>query len=116
MVPQLKQYLADIGKRGGSSKSARKASAVRMNGAKGGRPRKDGMPPGSEPLEDVVRRIEASNLPDEAKFDLTLWAQQTALRFTNGQAQISREGIIKVAAMIGARPSAHYGGCQDERP
>jgi hypothetical protein len=34
-------YLSDIGRRGGSVKSAAKAAAVRENGKLGGRPRKD---------------------------------------------------------------------------
>ncbi len=35
----VRAYLAEIGKRGGSAKSERKAAACRANGAKGGRPR-----------------------------------------------------------------------------
>ncbi len=37
----IKQYLAEIGRKGGLSKSERKAAACRENGKKGGRSRKD---------------------------------------------------------------------------
>jgi hypothetical protein len=37
----VSQYMAKIGKQGGSAKSEAKAEAVRANGRKGGRPRKD---------------------------------------------------------------------------
>jgi hypothetical protein len=36
----IKQYLAQIGRKGGKSISEAKAEAARKNGAKGGRPRK----------------------------------------------------------------------------
>jgi len=36
----ISEYLSEIGRRGGSVKSLRKAEAVRRNGAKGGRPSK----------------------------------------------------------------------------
>jgi hypothetical protein len=36
----IKDYLAAIGRRGGSVKSAAKARAAKKNGEKGGRPRK----------------------------------------------------------------------------
>ena len=37
MNPELKKYLAEIGGRGGSATTEKKASAVRKNGALGGR-------------------------------------------------------------------------------
>jgi hypothetical protein len=37
----IRQYLAEIGRKGGSSKSEDKAKASRENGKKGGRPRKN---------------------------------------------------------------------------
>jgi len=40
MADSIKNYLADIGKRGGQAKSERKAEAARLNGRKDGRPRK----------------------------------------------------------------------------
>ncbi len=39
---EIKKYLAEIGKKGGSSKSRRKTHASRINGKKGGRPKKSG--------------------------------------------------------------------------
>jgi general stress protein YciG len=46
----IRQYLAEIGRKGGSSKSERKAAAARENGKKGGRPREnpDGKTKGGE--------------------------------------------------------------------
>jgi len=38
----IKQYLAEIGRKGGLSQSEEKAAAARENGKKGGRPRKAG--------------------------------------------------------------------------
>lgn len=38
----IREYLASLGKKGGSSTSKAKAKAARENGKKGGRPRKDG--------------------------------------------------------------------------
>ena len=37
----IRQYLAEIGRKGGLSRSEKKAAAVRENGKKGGRPRKN---------------------------------------------------------------------------
>jgi len=37
----IRQYLAEIGRKGGKVKSDRKAAASRENGKKGGRPRKN---------------------------------------------------------------------------
>ncbi len=70
MNPELKKYLAEIGGRGGSATTEKKASAVGKRGALGGRPRKDGRQPGSKTLEDVFLRIEGSDLPKAAKRDL----------------------------------------------
>jgi hypothetical protein len=39
MPEDFRLYLASIGKKGGSKKSAAKTAAVRLNGAKGGRPK-----------------------------------------------------------------------------
>jgi hypothetical protein len=40
-VPKaVQKYLAELGRKGGSVKSKRKAAAVRKNGKKGGRPKK----------------------------------------------------------------------------
>jgi hypothetical protein len=36
----IRQYLAEIGRKGGKAKSNRKAASSRENGKKGGRPRK----------------------------------------------------------------------------
>jgi hypothetical protein len=41
MTKELSQAAAALGKKGGSSKSERKAEASRKNGRKGGRPRRD---------------------------------------------------------------------------
>jgi hypothetical protein len=38
----ITRYLSKIGRKGGKSKSAAKAEAARINGKKGGRPRKKG--------------------------------------------------------------------------
>lgn len=46
-----KVWMAELGKKGGQQKSARKTAAARMNGKKGGRPRKQKMP-----LSDVGLR------------------------------------------------------------
>jgi hypothetical protein len=40
MNKAIQQYLAALGKKGGQSTSAAKAEAARLNGAKGGRPKK----------------------------------------------------------------------------
>ena len=40
MSKQLKKYFSELGKKGGSVKSERKAHASRENGKKGGRPKK----------------------------------------------------------------------------
>lgn len=40
MKSKISQYLSKIGKRGGESTSPAKIAAVRVNGAKGGRPKK----------------------------------------------------------------------------
>ena len=45
MNEEVRKYLAGIGAKGGSQKSATKASSSRANGAKGGRPRLEGKPP-----------------------------------------------------------------------
>jgi len=42
MDSAVRRYLSKIGAKGGQAKSAAKAAAARKNGAKGGRPRKDG--------------------------------------------------------------------------
>jgi len=42
MNDAVKKYLAKIGKKGGSATSKAKAEAARLNGKKGGRPRKEG--------------------------------------------------------------------------
>lgn len=103
MTLELKQYFAEIGKRGGSAKSGPKASAVRTNGALGGRPRKDGMPPGSKPLDDILEWVEHSQLADNAKFDLSIWARQTARLFKDGEPWLNREQVLKVTSMISPR-------------
>jgi len=38
---EVRQYLAELGKRGGSRTSKRKAESCRKNGKLGGRPRKE---------------------------------------------------------------------------
>jgi len=45
-----KHWMAELGKKGGQQKSARKAAAARANGKKGGRPRKQKIAPSSEKL------------------------------------------------------------------
>jgi len=40
----IKQYLSELGKKGGSKKSPRKAKASKQNGKKGGRPKKPDTP------------------------------------------------------------------------
>ncbi len=42
-----REWMAVIGRRGGVRRSRAKAAAARLNGAKGGRPRKSASPPGS---------------------------------------------------------------------
>lgn len=42
-----REWMAEIGRRGGARKSRAKAAAARLNGAKGGRPRKSVSPRGS---------------------------------------------------------------------
>ena len=41
ITTEAREFLASIGKRGGSSKSERKAKACRKNGKLGGRPKKE---------------------------------------------------------------------------
>jgi len=41
MSKEIKKYLAEIGRKGGSVKSRRKTHASRLNGKKGGRPKKE---------------------------------------------------------------------------
>jgi len=41
MSKEIKKYLAEIGRKGGSVKSRRKTHASRLNGRKGGRPKKE---------------------------------------------------------------------------
>ena len=103
MNSKLKRYLATIGKRGGSATSPKKGSAVRINGTKGGRPRKDGMPPGSMPLEDVMEWIETSRLTRKAMRDLSLWARSTARLFKDRQPWLNREEVIRVRSMVEPR-------------
>lgn len=42
--PGIRRYLAKIGRKGGLVKSEAKATAVRQNGLKGGRPKKPASP------------------------------------------------------------------------
>ena len=44
ITTEAREFLASIGKRGGSSKSERKAKACRKNGKLGGRPKKEKEP------------------------------------------------------------------------
>jgi hypothetical protein len=52
MIPNkhVIRYLSEIGQRGGSSKTDAKAIAARLNGKKGGRPRKSKYSPCTKPL------------------------------------------------------------------
>ncbi len=100
MRAELKAYLAEIGRRGGNASSAKKAAAVRKNGALGGRPRKDGRPPGSKTLEDVLIAVESSTLSKPAERDLRLWTNSNATLFHEGVALLGRDQVAKVEAMI----------------
>ena len=106
MSSELKKYFGTIGRRGGKAKTAEKVSAVRRNGALGGRPRKDGMPPGSKPLEDVLEEIETSKLIPDAKLELSIWARFKARLFKDGQPWLDRETLVKVNSMIRSGASA----------
>ncbi len=101
MTSALKEYFSSIVKGGGEAATVKKIAAVRLNGARGGRPRKHGMPPGSIPLEVILEGIETSELTDQAKLDLTMWARSTARLFRFGQPWLNREEVIKVNSMIG---------------
>lgn len=103
MNQELKAYLAGIGRRGGTVSTSKKAAAVRRNGTRGGRPRKDGRPPGSKPLDDVMMAIEASPKSKLAKRDLRLWAQANATLFHEGIALLGRDQVVQVEGMIGSR-------------
>jgi predicted butyrate kinase (DUF1464 family) len=50
MKSQITKYLATIGRKGGKAKTPAKAAAVRANGCKGGRPRKDSKRPDTSAL------------------------------------------------------------------
>jgi hypothetical protein len=58
MNDQLKACFVDIGRRGGATASKAKVAAVRANGAKVGRPRKDGLRPGARLLDVAGRWID----------------------------------------------------------
>lgn len=73
---------------------------MRKNGALGGRPRKDGSPAGSKPLEDVLFAIDVSDLSKPAKRDLRLWAQSSATLFHEGRALLRRDEVVKVQQMV----------------
>ncbi len=110
MNQELKNYLASIGKQGGCAKTEKKASAVRKNGTLGGRPRKDGLPPGSKALEDVLFAIDSSGLSEAAKRDLKTWASSSATLFSQGIPFLHRAEISKVEGMIGGKVKTFLSG------
>ena len=82
----------------------RKASAVRVNGAKGGRPRKDGFPPGSRLLDDVLRALDASGLPAPFKRDLRSWINSHASYNSQGVGFLNRLDVLHVQQTVGDVP------------
>ncbi len=105
MNSELRKYFGTIGRRGGKAKTAERLSAVRKNGARGGRPRKDDMPPDSKPLENILEEIETSELVPDAKRELSIWDRSTAHLFKDGQPWPDREVLIKVNLIIDRRSS-----------
>ena len=99
MNQALRKYFSKIGTRGGRVISKKKKAAVRNNGALGGRPRKDGMPPGSKPLEVVVEWITSSDLVAEAKREMKIWARWKASLFKDGEPWLKREDVVKIAGV-----------------
>ena len=52
MNPEASKYLAAIGRRGGKAKTAAKSAAARLNGKRGGRPKKPSARTFNEKLSD----------------------------------------------------------------
>ena len=104
MNDQLKAYFAQIGAVGGAVSSETKAAAVRANGAKGGRPRKDGLPPGARPLADVLDLIaKAPDISAPARRDLEAWARMEAHWTAQGLAYVPREPLARLASLQGRK-------------
>lgn len=100
MDAAIRQYLVTIGRKGGSVTSPQKEIAVRANGAKGGRPRRDGMPPGSKPLEEVLELIETSPVAEQAKLDFAMLARQSARLYKRGQPWLPREEVLRIRSSL----------------
>lgn len=79
-----------MGRRGGSARSERKATASRLNGRKGGRPRKVAAPGGSaenlKPPTSAKPEPESERQPENS---------QTAESGTQGQPEAEPEGNLK---------------------
>jgi hypothetical protein len=114
MNPEIKRYLAAIGRRGGLATSKEKASAVRKNGAKGGRPRKDGLPPGCKPLEEVLSWLNGAAFAESQKGDWIRYVNQHAFYRKHQRGSpvlgfVPREVVVELKEVLSRYPSVKVG-------
>ena len=89
MADAIKNYLSEIGRRGGQAKSERKAEAARLNGRKGGRPKL------VDP-EAVARAMERRKERERKRLEKQEKLNQKLLKEKERKLAIAREAYLHV--------------------